>query len=667
MNGAFRTSHIFRAKKKDTALANSAIQSEPLLLSRLLHIMTAQRRSLRPVDVLFVAIATLCLASSSSAVTTAVAMDATQVSALLEVAAACPYLTASGNTWTQANLQNACSSPTAASGIRACNATGFPTKIDIPTFIADPCPLSASFSKLPALTSLIISAPINGTLPEAWSALTQLTTIELDETNIVGSIPSSWSSMTSLTSLSIEFDTSNTATNTVAPDWMGKLTELELENIGWSSFPSSLVDSSSSLTSITLTNAKIQGAFPASLESNTKLQNLEISNSSNFVSSFGLGLALPSFSGMTALQHLTLSGLAFGGTMPAGFPSSLLSLSFASLPNLGGSIPTSLLDLPNLFGFSFQYMPSLIGGIPAPTNVAASKLGTVTIADSGLDGTIASAFASLPRVTVLTLKNLKGLSGTLSGPVGTTELPCNYIIVTITGTSISGPIPATFFSRCPFIATAALDNNRYTGSLPDTLAASVNNSKLTSLTISNNPMMSGTIPNIHFASQTTQLTLKLNSAGLYGSIPLSLLNTSGVGYSTFELSANQLDLCANANSSVQTAFASSGLAQIKPTCNLFAQLPTECGCPSAWPAVCFLARPMAPTCAAIPPSEATPSAPGTSTPSAPSNTPSAQPNTGAPSVGSVPTSDDGPAPSSASFLAASFILAAALCAFAIAM
>lgn len=543
--------------------------------------------------------------------------------------------------------------------------------------MAAPCPLSSAFSKLPALTDLSISYPVNGTLPQEWSALTKLTTISLKSTNLVGSIPATWSGMSALASLTIQFNASNTATATEAPAWMAQLKTLVLTNVAWTAFPSTLVDSASLLTQISLSNANIQSAFPLELATNTKLKTLEITNTSDFaLSPFGNGAALPyDISGMTSLQHFTVTGASFAGVMPVGYPSSLLTLTLGSLPNLIGSISIAVFELPNLYSFSLSRMPLMSGGIRAPTNIAASKLSTVSITDSGLDGTIAADFGSLPRLTVLTLTNLKGLTGGFTGPVGTTDLPCNYISVSITGlSSLGGSVPASFFSVCPFLSTINLDNNGFTGALPATLAASVNNTALYSLSISNNPT-SGTIPNIHFASTTEQLQLSLFNAGLTGSIPLSLLNTSGIGYNTFLLYGNSLSLCDNANASAQTGFAQSGLYQIRPSCNLEFQLPTECGCPSSWPTACFPDRAMPANCSAIPPSYEpgtpyTPSAPSStpsSTPSAPPSSPSTPSSVPSATPSATPTTDDGPTPSSASFLTASFVLAAALCTLVIGM
>lgn len=602
--------------------------------------MTSRCRTLSLPALFLLALAMLCLAPSPAA---AVTMDAGQVSALLEVSATMKFLSGSGFNWAQSNLQNACNSPTAAPGIRSCNATGFPTKIVISSTSSTSYPLADAFSQLSALTSLSITFPANGSLPDSWSSLSQLTELILDKTQILGGIPDSWSGMTALQSLTIEFNGTNTEVST-PPSWLGNLKTIALTSVAWDSFPSSVLESTAMTTSVSLTNAVLSGSIPSASSPNTRLQTLIITNTSNAaISSFGSGRGLPTLSVFSALKTLTLSGLSFGGSMPS-LPQSLTTFSVTSFPNLSGTM-NAIFELPNLLSLEMANIPGLQGDISGPQNPSTSRLSTITLSNlPGLAGTISSSFGSMPRVTVLTLTGMPQLTGGIQGPVGTSDLPCVLVGVTISGLSkLGGSVPGGYTAVCPALVILVLDGNGFTGELPASLAASANNSRLSTLSISNNPT-SGTIPaNIALASNTAGLSISLYNAGLTGTIPVSLL-TPTFGYSTFLLYGNFLELCGNANATAQKSFVTSGLNGARSTCNLQFQYPTECGCPTSWPTSCFPVRPMVADCGAIPPSYVTPYAPGTpygytapqSSGDVPSGSPSTSPDAPVPQTPQAP-------------------------------
>lgn len=77
-------------------------------------------------------------------------------------------------------------------------------------------------------------------------------------------------------------------------------------------------------------------------------------------------------------------------------------------------------------------------------------------------------------------------------------------------------------------------------------------------------------------------------AGLNGTIPLSLANTTGT-YSLFSFGGNDLNICANANETAQTTLTDK-LSSAVYGCTLGEQIPEEC--PNIWPEFCFHLEPV---------------------------------------------------------------------------
>lgn len=565
----------------------------------LLPIMDARSRSLFSCMLLFVALAMFCFAGSADAVP----MEASQVSALLAVADAMPFLKPY---WTLSDLENACNTDTSPTGV-VCNSTGFPTRITISESMAtnpSPCPLAEDFALLPALKHINIHYQVNGTLPLAWKNLANLEQLWLTNTQLTGGFPDDWEQLTRLTSLIIEFNVTNDVW-ILPPAWLTNLTSISLKNMQWTEFVSTPAMTWNT-EMFSLHNVQIRtGRFPTDFGLNTKLRDFSIYNtSSNFpVSGFGENSSLPSdLSGMTSLLGFTLSSIRLGGPMFTVLPPQLNYLTLRALPALNGTLPQALFSSSPLWEVTMEYLPLLSGDLPGSSKPTHNRLSKLTLNHLGLSGTIVPSFPSMTHLHTMTITNIPGLTGGMPSPDG--SLPCALQTVTISGiTSLGGPVPSGYTSFCRFITTLILDNNGFTGSLPASLAPNANNALLTRLSISDNPT-SGAIPEMHMSSGSPMgLSLSFYNAGLTGSIPLSLLNSPHYGFGTLLLYGNSLDLCANANETDQMTFVTQGLVSYGiPTCNLQFQNPIECGCPDSWPAACFSNRPMASNCSGIPPS-----------------------------------------------------------------
>lgn len=538
---------------------------------------TIMTRSLAPrqlfASVLISLCLVACLVNRSGALLTADEIDA-----CLEIAQAIPYLaTRSNGPWVRGTLEQICNPAEPVSlGDIQCDSNGRPNTLYLTTDN-----LVGSFpdaiSRLSSLVAIYIGTDpaLTGTLPAAWSNLTSLQTLFI--TAAQGQIPASWSQMASLNTLTIQF--LNSAPPTLQlPDWVSNSStfrSLSLTTARFDPFPAK-VASSTTLTALDLHNIALTGSLPAALLVNEALMFLSISGLSDY--STGSGLVLPpDFSGMKSLTSLVLSTLGFSGSI-AVFPKNMAILSIVDMPNLGGTIPSAIMDGP-LTRLFLANLPGLKGNLPSSTNPAASVLALFQLLNVGLDGTVPANFFDLATLATVSMINSTSLQGSL--PELSAASCLKLTTLTISGSPLlTGSIPNSLFT-CPRLFKVILDNNGFTGSLPAMLGNKTYNKYLYYLSISGNPT-SGSIPSI--TMQRAMLsTLMLNDAGLTGTIPLSLVNSSRL--SSLQLAGNNFDLCANANTTSQESLstllaAMTGTCDITPTCVSY-------DCPDVWPSNCI--------------------------------------------------------------------------------
>ena len=513
--------------------------------------------------------------------TSAVVMDETQVQALLEVAQDLPELG-----WNATGLRAACDDNSVIPQIRFCNATGFPQSIDL-TDVSGPAP--AAFSYLAALQYLRLSYNINGTLPSAWSSLSNLESLTVyGGFKFAGGLPESWSAMTNLRELGVFFPDpyNNPEVKQIAsapPSWLANLQRVEISHAYWpsSSLPAS-IGTSTSLTSLRLDSCDFKGDFPAGLLSNTVIQTLAVNA---LGTNFGAGIVFPSdLSGMTSLAIFGVSKAGFTGSIPASFPPTLTDFYMGYMPLIEGSVPQSLMDLPSLERITFLAMPKLKGAIAAPTNTAASSLRDVMYAETpGFSGTIPSSLFRINGNLVLT--SLPGVVGPF--PNITEDCRISFLDAFNLPGLKNEPLPIGVLENCPSLTSVTMFGNDFRAGQIANFTAGESLEYLMLL-----DSFGGTIPTIKF--QLPMRYLSLRGCNFQGTVPTYLLNT--INFQYIDFSDNKLDLCANSEEVMETGFVNS----TDSGCVLSNQRPLECGCPNVWPERCFLDRPMAPVCTIVP-------------------------------------------------------------------
>ena len=568
-------------------------------------------------------IASLCIFQSVTAVT----MASSQLNALLDVADQIPALKSlTIGAWTQTNIAASCDVANSALGVVSCDSTGLVTSLSL-TSGSGPAP--ASIANMTALTTLFANYTMTGTLPDAWSSLKHLITIHIESPQLTGGIPASWSAMP-LSAATIVFDASNSVLS-VPPTWLSHLISYKIANVNWSEtvFPEWLANSTVT-TDAALINVPMAGSFPSALLENDLLGSFTYTSAPQGAhTSFGSGLALPSFAAMTALNSITLGGLSYSGSIgPATFPlssASFTDVSLSDLPNISGTIPQSLLDASSLASLILDGLTQLIGNAVAPTDPSQSSLETLIYNNLGLNGTLPQQLLA-GSLQTLTISNLKSLRGTIPEPYSAAsinsnpDLACNLKSIVISGNSkLEGTIPASLAQQCDSINVLVLDSNNLTGAIPSSFESLASN-VLHTLSISGNPN-SGSIPSIGPWSPSSSLSLRLESAGLSGIIPASLLNQN---FTVLSLAGNELDLCSTMATATQS-YSSFFAATSDATCDLSFQSPQECGCPNTWPSACFTRREMLATCASNPSSPSATVAPAPNSESSPVSPPTSMP------------------------------------------
>ena len=417
----------------------------------------------------------------------------------------------------------------------------------------------------------------------------RVTSIFLQENNLVGGLPSQLGDLTALTELFVSANTNlsgplpasmanlvllerfwannNKLSGTLAPVAnLSKLRELVLSVNQFTGEPN--IPPSPDLELLQLDNNLLTGTIPASISSRTKLHHLFLNNnqltgsipsdignltlleifsvssnqlSGSIPSSMGaltklraLGLEdndltgpIPeSFSNLVALEDIYAGANDLTGPIPAGI-GNLTKLRDLFLNNnrLSGDLPAGLGNLPNL---ERVYLGAnrLTGEIPRGL-FNATKLTRLQIDNNAIVGTI-PPLGNLTLLEELFLYNNQ-LTGTI--PADVVTLP-NLRILFLSNNDLIGPIPAGI-AQLTNLDTLVLSGNRLSGALPAEIGSMT---KLLYLHLAAN-QFSGTIPSAYFNLPNLE-ELALGSNLLRGSVPSEIGNATKLTY--LHLSSNQL-------------------------------------------------------------------------------------------------------------------------------
>ncbi|KAI9384023.1 hypothetical protein POPTR_012G010300v4 [Populus trichocarpa] len=395
--------------------------------------------------------------------------------------------------------------------------------------------LSSSLSSLK-----LRSCGLQGKFPSSMRKFKHLQQLDLADNNLTGPIPYDLEQLTELVSLALSGNENDyLSLEPISFDKLVQnLTQLRELYLSWVNMslvvPNSLMNVSSSLSSLALYSCGLQGKFPSSMRQFKHLQQLDL-RYNNFTGSipYDLGqltelvsidlsyndyLSVEPNSFDKIIQNLTkLRGLHLGYVnMPLVIPNSLANLS-SSLSvlalwgcGLKGKFPGNIFLLPNLKSLDLTYNDELTGSFPS-SNVS-NVLRLLGLTHTRISVSLENDFfINLKLLEVLVLRECNIIKSNLTLIGHLTQLTR----LDLAGNHFSGQIPPSL-RNLVHLQSLYLDNCNFSGRIPDFLG---NLTLLENLGLSSNQLV-GPIP-----SQISTRSLKLFNLGnnhLHGPIPSSI-------------------------------------------------------------------------------------------------------------------------------------------------
>ncbi|EOY13366.1 Receptor like protein 6, putative [Theobroma cacao] len=306
-----------------------------------------------------------------------------------------------------------------------------------------------------------------------FGLFTSLSYLNLSMSNFSGQVPPEISRLSILVSLDLSLNDSPALNENTFSGLLQNLTEVRelfLVGVDMSSIrPVSLMNVSSSLTSLSLRGSDLRGNFPMTIFRLPNLKLLDLNENKNLI------VHLPEANWSSPLQYLNLLGTSSAGKLPnsIGNLGSLKHLQLG-LCNFSGPIPRSLGNLSQLTylelsrnHFSGQIPPSL-------TNL--KQLQFLYIFDNQLDGSIPVQASAFPNLIDLDLSN-----NLLNGPLPSWLYTIPSLkFITIHNNQLTGHINEFQYKSLTWIS---LGNNKLQGQIPKSIFELVN---LTDLDLSSN-------------------------------------------------------------------------------------------------------------------------------------------------------------------------------------
>ncbi|KAJ6887659.1 receptor like protein 6 [Populus alba x Populus x berolinensis] len=393
-----------------------------------------------------------------------------------------------------------------------------------------------------SLSSLILhSCGLQGEFPSSMRKFKHLQQLDLADNNLTGPLPYDLEQLTELVSLALSGNENDYLS--LEPFSFDKLvrnlTQLRELDLSWVNMslvaPNSLMNLSSSLSSLVLYSCGLQGKFPSSVRKFKHLQKLDLRFSNltgsipddlgqltELVSidlSFNAYLSVEPSSFDKIIQNLTkLENLRLGSVnMSLVTPNSLANLSSSLLAlglwscGLKGKFPDNIFLLPNLEVLDLSYNKGLTGSFPS-FNVS-NSLWLLGLSSTRISVYLENDFIkNLKLLKVLVIRDGNIIRSNL------TLIGHNLIQLTrleLTGNNLSGVIPSSLRNLVQ-LQSLYLDSNTFSGWIPDFLG---HLTVLENLGLSNNQLV-GLIP-----SQISTRSLKLfdlRNNHLHGPIPSSI-------------------------------------------------------------------------------------------------------------------------------------------------
>ncbi|XP_050247089.1 receptor-like protein 7 isoform X2 [Quercus robur] len=285
-----------------------------------------------------------------------------------------------------------------------------------------------------------------------------LTHLNLSHSGFSGKIPYEISQLSSLVSLDLSYNYPLIIETPVWKRVVDNLTLLRELLLDWTYMssirPNSLMNLSSSLTTLSLRDCDLRGKLENNILCLPSIQTLDLGYNFNLEGS----LPNTNCNSSSSLKSLDLSRIMFSGELPDSI-GSLKSLKHLNLYhcNFTGSIPTSLGSLTQITHL-ILYFNNFTG--PVPTLLW--NLTQMTYLDLG-----SNSFTGLLPLSLLNLPNLSSLfldNNQFVGPLPSHVSGLNLIKLYLRSNSLNGTLPSWLFSL-PSLETLSIYDNEFIGEI----------------------------------------------------------------------------------------------------------------------------------------------------------------------------------------------------------
>ncbi|GLU15163.1 hypothetical protein SLE2022_316790 [Rubroshorea leprosula] len=309
--------------------------------------------------------------------------------------------------------------------------------------------------------------------------------LSLRSCNLQGNFPSQNFQLTKLVSLDLSHNYDLLLDNIKFQMLVHSLTELRFLSLDYVNMslvvPSSLLNLTSSLEHLSLSNCLLQGNFPSQVFQLTKLILLDLSYNDLFLDNIKFQMLVHN---LTELRFLILDSVNMSlvaASSLLNLTSSLEHLSLSSCNLLEGQILDVIGKMHKLTHLSFSNN-NFGGEIPASISNL-THLTFLSLSSNKLLGRVPSWLFSLPSLSYLDLENNR-----LTEPIDHVEIPnLSLQDIYLSNNEISGSIPSSFFHLVNLVMVD-LSSNNLSGTITANMLSKLVN--LWDLDLSNNSLLS---------------------------------------------------------------------------------------------------------------------------------------------------------------------------------
>ncbi|XP_031252290.1 receptor-like protein 33 isoform X2 [Pistacia vera] len=301
-----------------------------------------------------------------------------------------------------------------------------------------------------------------------------------------------------------------------------KLRHLHLDGVNMSSVaPGSLVNLSSTLISLVISNTSLQGDFPEDIFRFPFLQKLSLTGNGNLTGT------LPKYNWSSSLRLLDLSETSFSGKLPDTIGNLInLNVLDLSLTSFSGKLPDTIGNLIylNVLDLSFTIfsgkLPDKIGNL--------GYLNVLDLSDSEFEGSIPKSLWNCMKIISLDL-SFNRFNGQVAASLSKLS---QLTSLNLRGNNFEGKFPDVF-GNLGELTDLDLSLNNFSGQLP---SSAFNLSHLSVLDFSEN-QVEGHIP-FQVSGLSNLISLKMSNNFLAGRVPSWLFTLPSL--ETLDLSDNKL-------------------------------------------------------------------------------------------------------------------------------